>query len=74
MRHIFSTAGAVIVWVSLLFSSLNEANAQANPVDPQTAAALQAKLDNLAANNNLKGLSTDCLLFKNNNCFVDSLN
>jgi D-alanyl-D-alanine carboxypeptidase len=62
MRNIFTTAGAVVVWFSLLFSSLNEANAQANPVDPLTAAALQTKLDNLAANNNLKGLSASVII------------
>ena len=62
MRIFLTTAVAVVVWFSLVFSSLNEAKAQATPVYPQTAAALQARLDDLITQYNLKGLSASVII------------
>ena len=62
MRKLFTTAGAIVVGLSLLFGSLNESKAQSIPVDPQTAANLQAQLDLLVANNNLQGLSASVII------------
>jgi D-alanyl-D-alanine carboxypeptidase len=62
MRNFVPSALAVIVGFYLLFSPLNEAKAQSTPVNPQTAAALQAKLDDLITTNNLKGLSASVII------------
>ena len=61
MRNIF-TSLVLVAGLSLLFSSFNEAKAQATQVDPQTAAALQTRLDYLVSYYNLKGLSASVII------------
>jgi len=62
MRNFTTSTLAVLAWFSLLLSSFNEAKAQSNPVDPQTAAQLQAQLDILVAVYNLKGVSASVII------------
>ena len=62
MRRFLTTAGAVAAWLFLLFGFLNEAKAQATPVDPYIAAQLQTELDNLVTTYNLKGLSASVII------------
>jgi D-alanyl-D-alanine carboxypeptidase len=62
MSKILTTVLIVLAWCSLLFSYPDKAIAQATPVDPQTAAQLQIKLDNLITQYNLKGLSASVII------------
>ncbi len=62
MRIFFTTTLALVAGFSLLFNSINDAKAQVTPVNPQTAAALQTKLDNLVTTYNMKGLSASVII------------
>ena len=62
MRKPVTLTLAVVACFTLLFSPLNEAKAQAAPVDPQTAARLQATLDSLLTAHNVKGLSASVII------------
>ncbi len=62
MRNFTTSRLAVLVWLSLLITSLTEAKAQVTPVNPQAAAQLQTKLDQLITTFNVKGLSASVII------------
>jgi len=62
MRNLSITVSGFVPLFFLLFASLHAVKAQVTPVDPQTAAQLQTKLDQLHTASNLKGLSASVII------------
>lgn len=62
MKNYLTATTAVVIFFFLLVNPMNQLKAQANSVDPQTAAHLQTQLDILLSANNLKGLSATVII------------